>query len=205
MSEVLCQCLQTVAWSLTAWTGFSCPGFVSFNVVTLGALSTRPKTACPISPAARVTTRQTMQCTWPAVAVRELVSLVFPSRSISPFSYALCAIDIPGPSGSGRAITFGPEIHRLLRDSCLSKTVAWGSDFGASFTLQMRTSPPSAQSSGLEEAAVIHEARLRGSSDLADRCRPRCQMLQLRGASPYQCLDLRNDFWIRAVRWSESS
>lgn len=97
------------------------------------------------------------------------------------FSYALCAIDVSGPSGSGRAITFGPEIHRLLRDSCLSKTVAWGGDFDASFTLQVRTYPPSAQSSGLEEPAVIHGARLRGSSDLADRCRPRCQMLQLRG------------------------
>lgn len=122
-----------------------------------------------------------------------------------PLSHAFCAIVLSGPSGSGRAITFGPEVH-CLHDSCLSKTVAWARSSGASFTLEMKISPPSAQSSGLEESAVTHGARLRGSSDLTDRCRPRCQMLQLRGGPVRINAQIYGDLsGSGAVRWPESS
>lgn len=70
-----------------------------------------------------------MQC--PAAAVRELGSL-FPLAFHIPLLKALCAINLSGPSGSGRAVMFGPEILLLLRKYVCSKTVASGSNFGAS-------------------------------------------------------------------------
>lgn len=96
-----------------------------------GFAATWPKTACPISPAARVSTRQTM----PAAGQRQRsanLSLFLSLAFHIPLLHALCAIDSSGPSGPCRAITFGPEIHCLLRDSGLSRTVASGSNVGAS-------------------------------------------------------------------------
>lgn len=60
------------------------------------------------------------------------VSLFFSLAFHIPLLHAICAIDFSGPSGPGRAITFGPEIHCLLLHSGLSRAVASGSHVGAS-------------------------------------------------------------------------
>lgn len=63
-----------------------------------------------------------------------------------PSLHVLCAIDLSGPSGPGRAIKFGPERHCRLHYSCLSRTVASGSDAGASLERSGKESIPTISS-----------------------------------------------------------